>query len=89
MKLIPSRPTPAIKTRAATTKAIPRSRIDGRHIAKPQRTSTTTTISFLISRSRRRVRFYCPSVVAKWRYRVRLNGADHQWGKDPPKEVVG
>jgi len=22
-------------------------------------------------------------------YRVRLNGADHQWGKDPPKEVVG
>jgi len=20
---------------------------------------------------------------------VRLNGADHQWGKDPPKEVVG
>jgi hypothetical protein len=27
--------------------------------------------------------------VAKRRYRVRLNGADHQWGKDPPKEVVG
>ena len=23
------------------------------------------------------------------RYRVRLNGVDHQWGKDPPKEVVG
>jgi hypothetical protein len=22
-------------------------------------------------------------------YRVRLKGADHQWGKDPPKEVVG
>jgi hypothetical protein len=22
-------------------------------------------------------------------YRVRLNGADHQWGKDPLKEVVG
>jgi hypothetical protein len=27
--------------------------------------------------------------VEKRRYRVRLNGADHQWGKDPPKEVVG
>ena len=26
---------------------------------------------------------------AMWAYRVRLNGADHQWGKDPPKEVVG
>ena len=26
---------------------------------------------------------------AKRHYRVRLNGADHQWGKDPPKEVVG
>jgi hypothetical protein len=25
----------------------------------------------------------------KWGYRVRLNGADHQWGKDPLKEVVG
>jgi hypothetical protein len=25
----------------------------------------------------------------RWYYRVRLNGADHQWGKDPPKEVVG
>jgi hypothetical protein len=25
----------------------------------------------------------------KRRYRVRLNGANHQWGKDPPKEVVG
>ena len=24
-----------------------------------------------------------------WGSRVRLNGADHQWGKDPPKEVVG
>jgi hypothetical protein len=24
-----------------------------------------------------------------WGYRVRLNGAGHQWGKDPPKEVVG
>jgi hypothetical protein len=23
------------------------------------------------------------------RFWVRLNGADHQWGKDPPKEVVG
>jgi len=22
-------------------------------------------------------------------FRVRLNSADHQWGKDPPKEVVG
>jgi hypothetical protein len=22
-------------------------------------------------------------------YRVRLNSANHQWGKDPPKEVVG
>jgi len=27
--------------------------------------------------------------MKKWGYRVRLNGADHQWGKDPPKEVVG
>jgi len=27
--------------------------------------------------------------VAKRRYRVRLNSANHQWGKDPPKEVVG
>jgi hypothetical protein len=27
-------------------------------------------------------------VVQRRRYRVRLNGADHQWGKDPPKEVV-
>jgi hypothetical protein len=27
--------------------------------------------------------------VAKRRFWVRLNGADHQWGKDPPKEVVG
>ena len=25
----------------------------------------------------------------RWRFEVRLNGADHQWGKDPPKEVVG
>ena len=25
----------------------------------------------------------------KRRYRVRLNSANHQWGKDPPKEVVG
>jgi hypothetical protein len=25
----------------------------------------------------------------KRRFRVRLNGADHQWGKDPLKEVVG
>jgi hypothetical protein len=24
-----------------------------------------------------------------WAYRVRLNGEDYQWGKDPPKEVVG
>jgi hypothetical protein len=30
-----------------------------------------------------------PITVMKWDYRVRLNGADHQWGKDPPKEVVG
>jgi hypothetical protein len=22
-----------------------------------------------------------------WDYRVRLNSANHQWGKDPPKEV--
>jgi hypothetical protein len=28
-------------------------------------------------------------VIGKRGYRVRLNGADHQWGKDPPKEVVG
>jgi hypothetical protein len=29
-------------------------------------------------------------VVDKKRgYRVRLNSANHQWGKDPPKEVVG
>ena len=25
----------------------------------------------------------------KWGYRVRLNGEDHQWGKDPLTEVVG
>jgi hypothetical protein len=25
----------------------------------------------------------------KRHYRVRLNSANHQWGKDPPKEVVG
>jgi hypothetical protein len=25
----------------------------------------------------------------KWDLGVRLNGADHQWGKDPLKEVVG
>jgi hypothetical protein len=30
-----------------------------------------------------------PITARKRRYRVRLNGADHQWGKDPPKEVVG
>jgi hypothetical protein len=30
-----------------------------------------------------------PVLSAKRRYRVRLNGADHQWGKDPLKEVVG
>jgi hypothetical protein len=30
-----------------------------------------------------------PITVGKRAYRVRLNGADHQWGKDPPKEVVG
>jgi hypothetical protein len=30
-----------------------------------------------------------PITVGKRRSRVRLNGADHQWGKDPPKEVVG
>jgi hypothetical protein len=32
------------------------------------------------------------AIVVLWtkrRYRVRLNGADHQWGKDPLKEVVG
>ena len=29
------------------------------------------------------------SPVVKRGFRVRLNGADHQWGKDPPKEVVG
>jgi hypothetical protein len=29
------------------------------------------------------------AVVVKRGYRVRLNGADHQWGKDPLKEVVG
>src|SRR5215472_6466042 len=28
-------------------------------------------------------------VVAKRDCWVRLNGADHQWGKNPPKEVVG
>jgi hypothetical protein len=28
-------------------------------------------------------------VAVKWAYRVRLNGEDHQWGKDPLKEVVG
>jgi len=33
----------------------------------------------------RRVRI----TVLKWGYGVRLNGADHQWGKNPPKEVVG
>jgi hypothetical protein len=27
--------------------------------------------------------------LGKRGYRVRLNGEDHQWGKDPPKEVVG
>jgi len=32
---------------------------------------------------------YAPIVAVKWRYRVRLNGADHQWGKEPLKEVVG
>jgi hypothetical protein len=32
----------------------------------------------------------CPSVLVEKRgYRVCFNGADHQWGKDPPKEVVG
>jgi hypothetical protein len=30
-----------------------------------------------------------PITLGKRGYRVRLNGADHQWGKDPPKEVVG
>ena len=30
------------------------------------------------------------AIVADRRaYRVRLNGADHQWREDPPKEVVG
>src|SRR6516225_9950625 len=28
----------------------------------------------------------CDHENGMWRYRVRLNGADHQWGKDPPKE---
>jgi hypothetical protein len=28
-------------------------------------------------------------LVERRGYRVRLNGEDHQWGKDPPKEVVG
>jgi hypothetical protein len=27
--------------------------------------------------------------IDMWGFWVRLNGADHQWGKDPPKEVVG
>jgi hypothetical protein len=27
--------------------------------------------------------------LGKRGYRVRLNSANHQWGKDPPKEVVG
>jgi len=30
-----------------------------------------------------------PKTEEKRRYRVRLNSANHQWGKDPPKEVVG
>jgi len=30
-----------------------------------------------------------PSPDEKWHFGVRLNGADHQWGKNPPKEVVG
>jgi hypothetical protein len=29
------------------------------------------------------------SVDDMWGFRVRLNSANHQWGKDPPKEVVG
>jgi len=29
------------------------------------------------------------SARAHPRLYVRLNGVDHQWGKDPPKEVVG
>ena len=32
------------------------------------------------------------TAAPSWRqrhYRVRLNSANHQWGKDPPKEVVG
>jgi hypothetical protein len=30
-----------------------------------------------------------PVAVGKRGYRVRLKGVNHQWGKDPPKEVVG
>ena len=30
-----------------------------------------------------------PITARKRHYRVRLNGADHQWGKDPLREVVG
>jgi hypothetical protein len=30
-----------------------------------------------------------PSLDPKRACRVHLNGADHQWGKDPLKEVVG
>jgi len=40
---------------------------------------------------RKRGRTHLPygSVDDRWDCRVRLNGADHQWGKDPLKEVVG
>ena len=37
----------------------------------------------------RRESEHSPITVLKRGYRVRLNGADHQWGKDPHKEVVG
>jgi len=45
------------------------------------------TISYLGFTSGLTASFYITAV--KRGYRVRLNGADHQWGKDPPKEVVG
>jgi hypothetical protein len=48
-----------------------------------RRTAPRDSILFRICESCSR------SLDDKWRYRVRLNGADHQWGKDPPKEVVG
>ena len=38
---------------------------------------------------RRRAASLAADVPSKCGSRVRLNGAGHQWGKDPPKEVVG